>query len=107
MTTSVTTNSGEITKGDEIVVELTNNYQKDVGSLTIEKNFEGVPEGTDVSDLTFVITGPGGYSLTLTYAQFTDGKYVIEKHFHGRDLRRSPDSVAGPAYRSRPTGRFG
>ena len=78
MTTSVTTNSGEITKGDEIVVELTNNYQKDVGSLTIEKNFEGVPEGTDVSDLTFVITGPGGYSLTLTYAQFTDGKYVIE-----------------------------
>ena len=55
-----------------------NNYTEDLGRLIVKKTFTGLPEGTNVNELAFHITGPNGYDQTVYYIQFTDGIYVIE-----------------------------
>ena len=75
---STTEGSGEVTRDGEATVKLENNYEQDLGELVIRKSFAGIPEDADVSKLGFEVTGPGDYSLSLTYADFeADGTYTI------------------------------
>ena len=69
--------TAEVTKNTAASVEFENKYEPDEGALTIYKVFGGNPEDADLSGLTFKVTGPDGYELTLTYDQFTDGAYTV------------------------------
>ena len=76
--TSVTTGTGEVEKGLEVTVALTNNYEPNFGELVIEKIFSGVPEGADVDSLSFTVTNSEGETVaTVTYGEFTDGQYKL------------------------------
>ena len=57
--------------------KIVNKKAGEVGSLKVKKTFEGLPDGVDVSRLTFKITGPD-VTETVTYAEFDEnGEYVI------------------------------
>ena len=77
---SVTEGSGYVTKDDTAEVALTNNYEPDLGSLKIEKIFEGTGTATEaeLNALTFQIKGPDGFATTYTYADFTSGYLVLK-----------------------------
>ncbi|MBR3321384.1 MAG: hypothetical protein IKG04_05650, partial [Exiguobacterium sp.] len=47
------------------------------GGLKIRKAFEGLPEGTNTSNLAFRITAPDGTSQDVSYGQFTNGEYTV------------------------------
>ena len=47
------------------------------GGLKIRKTFSGLPAGTDTSNLMFRITAPDGTTQDVSYADFTNGEYVI------------------------------
>ena len=69
--------SGEtvsVVAGENAETVITNTYTRKTGNLTIAKTSENaaVPEGA-----TFTITGPEEYSKTVTYSDFTDGRYTL------------------------------
>ncbi len=68
----------QVPKDDTVDVTIENTYVQDVGNLTITKTFEGAPADTDLSGLSFTITGPDGYSETVTYADFENGAYTLD-----------------------------
>ena len=76
-TGGTTEGSALVVKDEEALVELENDYHQKNGGLTIVKTFEGVPAGADLSGLTFEITGPDGYALTVSYSEFENGAYTI------------------------------
>jgi hypothetical protein len=55
---------------------------KKEGTLVLEKTFVNEPTNLEKSGLTFTVIGPaefnGGKPLTVSYADFTDGKYTVE-----------------------------
>jgi pilin isopeptide linkage protein len=76
-TLTVTGNGGTATVAADANVSLgiTNTYTNNkTGSLMIVKTSAGAttPAGT-----VFTITGPNGYSKTVTYSQFTGGRYTL------------------------------
>ena len=71
--TSVTSGKVTVVTGDEVTLELTNQYEIERGGLVIQKTFAGLPEDVDVSDLTFIIEGPDGYSEQVSYGEFNNG----------------------------------
>ena len=52
-----------------------------LGSLKIVKTYQGLPDGhpsaTEAAQITFTITAPNGNQTDITYADFTNGEYVI------------------------------
>lgn len=71
--------SGRVAKNGTATVTVTNTYTSDTGSLTITKALGedsekvAVPQGTR-----FTVTGPDGYSRTITYADFNEnGSYLL------------------------------
>ncbi|MCL2865229.1 MAG: hypothetical protein FWE25_06805 [Lachnospiraceae bacterium] len=67
---------------ETIVIDITNTYERDKGSLTIYKQFTGLPAGTAVSTISFLIIGTDDdgneiYRNTIFYDHFVDGKYVL------------------------------
>ena len=65
------------------VTTITNSYL--TGALEITKSFEGYPEDAPLTDLSFTITGPNWEEpQTVTYADFTDGKYTINDLVPGK-----------------------
>ena len=75
---STTTVSTSVMTGYTSTVDLVNAYQEQKGSLTIQKTFTGAPEGANLAGLVFEITGPNGYSNTVSYASFNGGAYTIK-----------------------------
>jgi len=73
---SVTSGEATIAKDEEAIIELTNKYTQDVGSLKITKTFEGTPAGADLTGLSFTISD-GTTNTVVTYADFPDGAYTI------------------------------
>ena len=77
------TGGGEVAvvKGEEAISDFVDEYKAETGSLEIVKDFKEAPENLDASQIVFEISGPkhfnNGEKLVVTYAQFTDGKYVI------------------------------
>ena len=66
--------SVEIAKDDNDVVTYTNSYEEKKGHLKIKKTFSGtgadrIP-AEEKEKVTFTVTGPNGYSRTVTYADF-------------------------------------
>ena len=53
---------------------ITNQYEKILGSLIIEKVSNGAKTPTDA---TFTIQGPNGYVKSVKYQDFKDGKYTL------------------------------
>ncbi len=52
-------------------------YERDYGTLIIEKSFEGV--ASMPAETSFTITGPSDFAeTTVEYREFSDGKYVLE-----------------------------
>ena len=75
---SVTTGTADVLVAETSAVLLLNIYEQDKGSLTLVKNFEGTPEGANLNGLTFKITGPDGYTNTVSYAEFSGGRMTIK-----------------------------
>ncbi|MCR5214131.1 MAG: LPXTG cell wall anchor domain-containing protein, partial [Eubacterium sp.] len=77
------TGGGEtnVVKGEEAITNFVDEYEMVTGSLEIEKTFKDAPSNLDATKITFTVEGPelfnNGEDLTITYDQFTDGKYVI------------------------------
>ncbi len=62
---------------------ITNTYTQKKGSLTVTKTFEGDLKATDLTAaqkaaIKFEITGPDGYTNSLTYADVEAGKNTVE-----------------------------
>ena len=56
---------------------ITNTYG--TGAMVITKTFcENVADLEAIDDLQFTVTGPDDYTLTVSYSEFTDGKYQID-----------------------------
>ena len=68
-----------VSKGAVSEVTITNIYAREAGSLTIEKTFSGLADGTSLPAIEFKVSGPDGYSTTLKYDEFEDGKITIIK----------------------------
>ena len=70
--------SVDVVNGKESEVTYTNNYRQRSGSLKLTKEFEG-DALTDAlkNQITFTITGPNGYSRTVTYAEIASGSITI------------------------------
>ena len=68
--------NASVTKGQTAEAKLKNVYEQDLGIVEITKTFSGLPDGADTSKLSFTIT-IGDETKTVTYADFTDGKYTI------------------------------
>ena len=75
MTVSGNDQTAKVENGETASAALTNTYTKQVGSLEITKTTEGADTP---SDTIFTITGPNGYSKTVKYSEFKDGKYTLE-----------------------------
>ena len=59
--------------------ELRNVYLPMLGNLEITKEITGTDATSEFGKLRFRITGPDGFSRTVTYDMFTDGKYTAEE----------------------------
>ncbi|MBQ8304746.1 MAG: hypothetical protein IJX90_00795 [Blautia sp.] len=75
------TSKVKIADGETKTIAVTNTYEQLKGGLTIVKEFAG--DAVTLTDeqkkaMTFTVTGPDDYKTTVTYDQFTDGKYTIE-----------------------------
>ena len=75
---STTSAQSPVMTGYVSSVDIVNTYNEEKGSLTIRKTFNGQPEGANLNGLTFQITGPNGYSNTVSYASFVGGAYTIK-----------------------------
>ena len=75
LTVSGNDQTAKVENGETASAALTNTYTKQVGSLEITKTTEGADTP---SDTIFTITGPNGYSKTVKYSEFKDGKYTLE-----------------------------
>ncbi len=64
-----------VAKNATAEVTIKNTYKQDKGSLVIEKTTEG---NTTPKDTIFTITGPDNFKTTVTYGEFTDGKYTLK-----------------------------
>jgi len=73
---SMTEGSATIVKDETVTIALSNTYTQDVGSLRITKTFSGQPADADLSGLSFTIND-GTKDTIVTYADFTDGAYII------------------------------
>ena len=77
--------TGNVEKDAVTTLTINNVYDKTVtkkeGTLVLEKTFVNEPTNLEKSGLTFTVIGPaefnGGKPLTVSYADFTDGKYTI------------------------------
>ena len=79
LSTSVIEGEAKVEEKDQVAeIGLNNDYGQGTGSVKIKKSFSGLPEDADTSGLSFTIT-IGGEESTVTYADFTDGEYLIEK----------------------------
>lgn len=78
---------------ENTAVTFVNEYKRDRGSLKILKTFEDedgnvIPSSKiDKSKISFTVTGPEDFEITISYADFTDGQYRID------DLRTGKYSV--------------
>ena len=63
---------------DTQTVTIRNTKVEASGKLVIHKTWNGVPEGTDVSALSFTVTGPNDYSRGISYAEFDEDTQSIE-----------------------------
>lgn len=75
--TTPTPTSKIVSPEDTSPVTITNTYTRDTGSLTIEKVFSGLPEGTSAPNISFTVTGPDGYTKTFERSEMTlaNGQY--------------------------------
>ena len=89
---SVKGGKATVSKGGKAEVEVTNSYTRDLGKLELEKVIAGAKGDADLTDaqreqMSFTVTGPDGYSQTVKYSEFTDGKYMLEdtadRRIHG------------------------
>ena len=55
----------------------TNVYEEETYDLNINKTFTGAKVKAP-DKLSFTVTGPDGYKKTISYSEFTDGKYVLK-----------------------------
>ncbi|MBQ8951165.1 MAG: hypothetical protein IJ065_08455, partial [Eubacterium sp.] len=80
--------SVNVVKGEEAISNFVDEYQPSTGTLEIVKDFKNAPTNLEASKMVFEISGPAhfnnGENLIVTYADFTDGKYVIENAPIGR-----------------------
>ena len=75
---STTTAECEIVLDKETEAELSNNYEEDLGSLKIIKEFRGISQYEDVSGLKIRIIGPYDFDRIITYKDFKDGVYELK-----------------------------
>ena len=94
------TGSGLVQRNGTAGVTLNNDYTVNTGSLRIEKTFTGLTSYDDAGALRFRITGPNGYNKTVTYAEFTDGVYVLENLMPGTYMVYELNAIGlNPAWR--------
>ncbi len=81
---SVTVKEGTLGVGGVLTLGLSNDYEYHKGSLELNKTIDCLnwDNTTDVPDsvknnISFTITGPYGYRRTVSYGDFTDGKFTL------------------------------
>jgi|GEM_PF-2738193 len=73
---------GEVAAGEDLELSIVNTYEEKLppppttGALIVNKTIIGLENAP--SGLSFTITGPNGYSNTISYASFENGAYAIE-----------------------------
>ncbi|MBQ6950714.1 MAG: hypothetical protein IJN44_04385, partial [Clostridia bacterium] len=66
----------EVLEDGTVTVSVLNEVPQ--GSLKLVKVIEGASEDADLAKISFTVTGPDGYSKIVTYAEFTNGEYLLE-----------------------------